>query len=194
MCDQCGKEFIRRRSQVIRNPHHFCGKECRARWRGLHHGFHVHPENCMTSVRKYDYDAIWQKHLETGYNARQLSGFPGYSRPFDLRDSGQDAQETSRPTPPIVKNKVKRCKYADKVGLRGLCDAVFEYKKRELNLAESTVAGYCRQRRQYHHTGERCVRAWLGILHYHDWLCEHGITNDHRKYSHRSDSLYGRAI
>ena len=36
-------------------------------------GRHVHPENCMTSVRKYDYDAIWQKHLETGYNARQLS-------------------------------------------------------------------------------------------------------------------------
>ena len=73
VCDQCGKEFIRRRSLVIRNPHHFCGKECRARWRGLHYGFHVHPENCMKTVRKYDYDAIWQKHLETGYNARQLS-------------------------------------------------------------------------------------------------------------------------
>jgi len=27
----------------------------------------------MKTVRKYDYDAIWQKHLETGYNARQLS-------------------------------------------------------------------------------------------------------------------------
>jgi hypothetical protein len=27
----------------------------------------------MTTMRKYDYDAIWQKHLETGYNARQLS-------------------------------------------------------------------------------------------------------------------------
>ena len=75
VCDQCGKEFIRRRSQVIRNPHHFCGKECRARWRGLHHGFHVHPENCMKTVRKYDYDAIWQKHLETGYNARNYQNW-----------------------------------------------------------------------------------------------------------------------
>ena len=66
-------DYVQRDTLVIRNPHHFCGKECRARWRGLHYGFHVHPENCMKTVRKYDYDAIWQKHLETGYNARQLS-------------------------------------------------------------------------------------------------------------------------
>jgi endogenous inhibitor of DNA gyrase (YacG/DUF329 family) len=45
-CEQCGKGSSTKLSKYIKNPHHFCSKVCRSRFRGLNYGFGVHPENC----------------------------------------------------------------------------------------------------------------------------------------------------
>lgn len=80
-CDQCGKLFRRDTSKILasaRNPlsfgRFFCNRHCLGKYRGLHSGFAAHPEfTRRPRQRKYDYDAIWQKHIETGYGAVRLA-------------------------------------------------------------------------------------------------------------------------
>jgi hypothetical protein len=70
-CVHCGKVFLRLRGQVareIRRRKHapqraFCSRECFDRWH----------KQCKGKGWKYDWDLIWQKHLETGYGTGKLS-------------------------------------------------------------------------------------------------------------------------
>ncbi len=83
VCDQCGKLFERREKYVLfrmthsnrfqpsGQQHQFCNKTCFGKWAGKHCGFGAHPENI--GYRKWDYDMVWQKHIETGYGALRLS-------------------------------------------------------------------------------------------------------------------------
>lgn len=71
ICTKCGKLFFRYYSQLLADNHRrnsnvlFCSKECRNKWLVEQYGFH--------SPRKYDWDEIWKRHLETGYGALRLS-------------------------------------------------------------------------------------------------------------------------
>jgi len=54
--------------------HIWCTKQCQDKWLGEHEGFGVHPEHRVGHIiKKWDYDMVWQKHLETGYGALKLS-------------------------------------------------------------------------------------------------------------------------
>jgi hypothetical protein len=79
ICDQCGTLFYRPQSDVItaakrtngKDSLTFCTKSCQGIYTANHYGFVAHPEN--SGYRKWDWDMIWVKHLETGYGSPKLS-------------------------------------------------------------------------------------------------------------------------
>ena len=74
-CVECGVLFRRNVKQWLWQKNHnplakqdanvFCSRKCYGRWFGKHHGFVAH--------RKWDYDLVWKRHLETGFGAPKLS-------------------------------------------------------------------------------------------------------------------------
>lgn len=83
VCDECGQSFPRRAREVVYRlgkagyQHYFCSKQCIGKYAGKHFGFGAHPENAIGGKRKWDWDLVWQKHLETGYSASKLSRLLG---------------------------------------------------------------------------------------------------------------------
>lgn len=78
-CDVCGVLFHRSEKQVIQRlgkkngQHIFCSKKCQGKWFsqfGFQKGHKRYPK---IRKRKYDYQMVWEKHLETGYGALRLS-------------------------------------------------------------------------------------------------------------------------
>ena len=88
-CDWCGNLFKRRAKELVYfiskqgYQHCFCNRQCLGRWVAFHFGFTAHPENRRIEggKRKWDWDMIWQKHLETGYGCNQLSRLLGIPVP-----------------------------------------------------------------------------------------------------------------
>ena len=92
-CDSCGKLLERRfqeASQSLTSPrykgHFFHSRLCYGKWFAANYGFKSPHETeaqreCYTirrpCRRKWDWDAIWQKHLETGYGNIRLSRMLG---------------------------------------------------------------------------------------------------------------------
>jgi transcriptional regulator with XRE-family HTH domain len=78
-CAQCGGEFQLRpsdyRSRLRRRKvqSFFCSRHCYGVYLARHHGFgtpgHISPK----WKRKWDWDMVWLRHLETGYGAPRLS-------------------------------------------------------------------------------------------------------------------------
>lgn len=81
-CNSCGKLNKYLISRVIweeahkRHTHlYFCDKICQGRWFGEHYGFGAYPEHSNKSVflRKWNYNLVWQTHLDTGYGCWKLA-------------------------------------------------------------------------------------------------------------------------
>ena len=77
ICSGCGKLFFRSSRVLIANYRHrqgflFCSKQCTGKWLRDQYGFERYPEH-KGRKRKYDWDAIWKLHKETGYGYKQLS-------------------------------------------------------------------------------------------------------------------------
>lgn len=74
ICDQCGKIFSRAIYRVMANvrngnaEHSFCSNECKALWMVAHRS----SQRGTVRSRKYDYDMVWKKHLETGFGCSRL--------------------------------------------------------------------------------------------------------------------------
>jgi len=79
VCTKCGRIFFRSTTQLLHNyrTHNrslFCSKDCAGKWIGEHYGFKSFPNHVGQCVkRKYDWDEIWKRHLETGYSGVELS-------------------------------------------------------------------------------------------------------------------------
>ena len=80
ICTRCGKLFLRYQSQFLTDYlHHsdalFCSKECRSKWLVEQYGFQRYPHHMarVCHIRKYNWDDVWKRHLETGYGASRLS-------------------------------------------------------------------------------------------------------------------------
>lgn len=77
-CTECDKLFYLRQSEVLtrtaRYDNLYCSRSCMGRVAGTKYGFTAHPENIALGSRrrKYDYDAIWATHIQTGLGARKL--------------------------------------------------------------------------------------------------------------------------
>lgn len=84
-CDICHQLFRRRHTDLF-NPssgthnHYFCSKSCQGRWLAKNYGWRKGVKN-EGKPRKYDYDLIWNKHLETGYGSRRLARILNISEP-----------------------------------------------------------------------------------------------------------------
>jgi hypothetical protein len=50
----------------------FCSKQCARKWLGDQYGFERYPEHKWRK-RKYNWDAVWKAHIETGYGYKKLS-------------------------------------------------------------------------------------------------------------------------
>ena len=80
-CSYCGALTRRRASAIVLfvsrygYQHFFCSRHCMGMWAAQNYGFTAHPEN--RGKRKYDYDMVWQKHLETGFGAIRLGRLLG---------------------------------------------------------------------------------------------------------------------
>ena len=80
-CDECGELFQRRTADLLRTigqrdyQHVWCSKSCQGQYFGRVGGFVAHPEHSAKGKKKpkYDYEAIWQLHLTTGYGPTRLS-------------------------------------------------------------------------------------------------------------------------
>lgn len=77
ICSGCGKLFFRSSRALIANYKHrqgclFCSKQCAGKWLRDQYGFERYPEH-RGLKRKYDWEAIWKLHKETGYGHKQLS-------------------------------------------------------------------------------------------------------------------------
>mgnify|MGYP001572798104 CR=1 FL=1 len=78
-CSQCGDITYKPKYLIIHNTkegqqYFFCNRKCFGKWAGINYGFKSHPKNIRGGERcKWDWDMVWQKHLETGYGALRLS-------------------------------------------------------------------------------------------------------------------------
>lgn len=75
-CSYCGQITMRNAKRVINDiqkgaKYFFCNHHCRGKWLGHNHGFR--PGNRITKPRKWDYELVWQTHLDTGYGLSRLS-------------------------------------------------------------------------------------------------------------------------
>ena len=71
VCSECGVLFPRSAKYMKHQAkdgckYAFCGQICKGKWTGKHYGFGTHD-------RCYDYETIWQAHLETGRGASRLA-------------------------------------------------------------------------------------------------------------------------
>jgi transcription elongation factor Elf1 len=79
VCTRCGKLFFRDVHQLLANYRDhsdtvFCSRNCQSRWIGEHYGFKSYPNHSGSMVkRKYNWEEVWKRHLETGYGAVKLS-------------------------------------------------------------------------------------------------------------------------
>lgn len=88
-CTQCHNLFRRRASNIIHPAYDarytgkgiFCSKKCRGIWLTAHYGFAAFPEHAIHegSKRKWDYDLIWNKYVETHYGSKRLGRLLGIS-------------------------------------------------------------------------------------------------------------------
>lgn len=82
-CDVCGTITYRYAAHILNKQtvngkvreRFFCGSRCKGLWVGEHYGFTAHPENSLAGRKEriHDWDAIYQKHLETGLGAHRLA-------------------------------------------------------------------------------------------------------------------------
>ena len=79
VCTRCGKLFFRNVHRFLANYRDhsstlFCSRNCQSRWIGEHYGFKSYPNHSGSMVkRKYNWEEVWRRHLETGYGAVKLS-------------------------------------------------------------------------------------------------------------------------
>jgi hypothetical protein len=79
VCTRCGKLFFRNVQRFLANYRDhsstlFCSRNCQSRWIGEHYGFKSDPNHSCPGVkRKYNWEAVWKMHFETGYGAVKLS-------------------------------------------------------------------------------------------------------------------------
>jgi hypothetical protein len=81
ICSGCGKLFFRSKRILLANYRHckgflFCSKQCTGNWLREQYGFERYPEH-KGRKRKYNWDAVWKAHIETGYGHKQLSKLLG---------------------------------------------------------------------------------------------------------------------
>jgi predicted RNA-binding Zn-ribbon protein involved in translation (DUF1610 family) len=79
-CAECGNLFPRSQSIVLHEAKyhsekklHFCNRKCFGAYSGKHYGWAVYPSSGGGAKRKYDWNLVWEKHLETGYGSLRLS-------------------------------------------------------------------------------------------------------------------------
>lgn len=76
-CDNCGNLKQVGKSHIItqtkRYQHFFCSKYCRSQWAGNHYGFGIHKKHGSGSPRKWDWELVWNTHIETGFGCNRLS-------------------------------------------------------------------------------------------------------------------------
>lgn len=66
-CPSCATLFLVRRAEMLRQfGRRFCSHQCFGKLLGKTFG-------SMPRKKKYDYDLVWTKHLETGFGRRRLS-------------------------------------------------------------------------------------------------------------------------
>jgi hypothetical protein len=76
-CDNCGKLFERLTTNLVwvtsrrGSKYAFCSKFCQGQYMGIHFGTKACVQNHYQ--RKYNYDMVWQTHLQTGYGTRRLA-------------------------------------------------------------------------------------------------------------------------
>lgn len=80
VCDECGRDFKRERSQVtfkIKKGQKlwFCSRHCLGKYTGQHYGFTAHPENAgweRGRSRKWDWGKVYKMREETGWGALRI--------------------------------------------------------------------------------------------------------------------------
>lgn len=80
VCDNCGKMIKISRNDFMRkvkNPklkgHYFCSRKCVALRKDLSFNNIKNKWRGGNPCKKWDYDYVWEKHLETGYGCSRLS-------------------------------------------------------------------------------------------------------------------------
>jgi DNA-binding XRE family transcriptional regulator len=82
ICSRCGKLFFRDLTQFLHNYRDhsqslFCSKDCAAKWLGEMYGykscFNRNGSSGCASKCKWDYDLVWETHINSGNGASQLS-------------------------------------------------------------------------------------------------------------------------
>lgn len=93
VCDNCGVLFRKSLSGINAQARrraaggqyrgrNFCNRRCAGLYLARTTGFLAHPENATGRPRKYDYDAIWSKYLETGLRGKALAELTGIPAPI----------------------------------------------------------------------------------------------------------------